>query len=450
MKSLVFLFIVFQASQVSSQELIDYVLPQIKVSENLINSVSYTSSVFKGEIVTQRPFKVQFYGQSIIAGIDKSRIKRQLLKLYPGLDFEIINNAIGGYQAPQLIKTAEYDLYPEYADLIVFHVYGGLKNGELEKLFSNIRTRLSSDVIILDHHISFSDTQIGQQRLDKLQDSDSKAIEQLAHECGFGFLGVRALWKDFLNLNPSIKVKDLLRDGVHPNDLGKLLLEWIVINNLKKAIDANPGIPSASKQHVIKEDKDTVEFEFTGNRIDLQPSKQSIGAQFDLFIDGIPASQDNGLYSVSRPSSFPRQWWPAMNRIILNKNVNQIEEEWTITFIKLDIEEESFEFQLIGDISGEQGIGYSGKNFISKNKAIEINAGDIAIFPLDKSLKNQDLRNFVVTFSVYPLFNSPVIISNPQAIVLAKLLEDKTHTVVLKIIKGNLKNSSFKFYEPNK
>lgn len=449
MKLLILLLSSLSVFQLNAQQLTDYELPNITVSETLVNSLTQTASVFKGKKNIDRPFKIQFYGQSIIAGVDVNNVKKQLLKAYPTASLEMLNNAIGGYQAPKLLKTAEYDLYPNYPDLIIFHVYGGIKNGELERIFSNIKTRLSSDVIIFDHHISNAGSVVGQQRLDKIQDSESVAIRDLALECGFGFIPVRDLWKEFLQLNPTLQLKDLLRDGVHPNDLGKSYLEWLILQHVIKAVNSNNKDYILTSNHVIEDKSATVAVDFTGNRIDLQPSEQHVGTQLEVFIDGIPVSQNNNLYAVSRPTSFPRQWWPAITNIRLNSDFSQVEQDWTLIFKNINREKETFEFTLIGSVSGSQGLGYSDKDFISNDGSIEIDALDIAIFPLDKNINSQDLENIEITFSVYPLFTSPILITDSKTIVLARLLENTSHTLSLKIDQGNLEDAYLRFYQPN-
>jgi len=69
--------------------------------------------------------KVLFYGQSITRQNWWPIVAKHLRSTYPHADLVIENRAIGGFQAPSLIETAEFDLYPFYPDLLIFHVYGG-------------------------------------------------------------------------------------------------------------------------------------------------------------------------------------------------------------------------------------------------------------------------------------------------------------------------------------
>ena len=72
--------------------------------------------------------RVLFYGQSIVAqGWGNKYLIPALKKRYPTVKFVAECRAIGGYQSPTLIKTAEADLYPFYPDLLFFHDYGDTK-----------------------------------------------------------------------------------------------------------------------------------------------------------------------------------------------------------------------------------------------------------------------------------------------------------------------------------
>jgi hypothetical protein len=392
MKSILSLLFIFQILQGCSQEIPKNNLPKIDVSNQLIKALNNTSSILKRNTSKEKMFKIQFYGQSIVSGINVNRISTLLEKTYPNVEFEVINNAIGGYQAPKLLRTAEHDLYPQYADLIVFHVYGGVENGELEEMFSNIKNRLTSDVVIFDHHLSYVDNDIGQERLNEKQDKDSKMIECLAYKYNFGFIGVRDAWRSYLKLNTSLTIKDLLRDNVHPNEDGKVLLEWILMEHLIDAIKKNKGDSKNINEFMISEDTDIIKFEFSGNRLDILPDKKNIGAEFSIRINEIPIDYCNSLYAVSRPSSFPKQWWPAFNRITLNKNVAQIEEKRTVFIRNFNNEYQSFDFELVGAVSGYQGTGKNGEDFISSNKAIKILASDMAIFPFNGEIKEYDKK----------------------------------------------------------
>ena len=61
--------------------------------------------------------RMLFYGQSIVAQGWHTNIVRQLKERYPTAILEVENRAIGGFTSPDLIRTAESDLYPFYPDI---------------------------------------------------------------------------------------------------------------------------------------------------------------------------------------------------------------------------------------------------------------------------------------------------------------------------------------------
>ncbi|MCH9653671.1 MAG: hypothetical protein K0U86_18020 [Planctomycetes bacterium] len=66
--------------------------------------------------------RILFYGQSVTRNPWWKVVADDLRKRFPHADLEIENRAIGGYGGPVLINTAEFDLYPFYPDLVIFHV----------------------------------------------------------------------------------------------------------------------------------------------------------------------------------------------------------------------------------------------------------------------------------------------------------------------------------------
>ena len=96
--------------------------------------------------------RILFYGQSVTRNPWWKTVADDLRKRFPHADLEIENRALGGYSAPVLIHTAEYDLYPFYPDLLVFHVYGGVKGGEQEEIFRRVRQRTTSEILLWTSH----------------------------------------------------------------------------------------------------------------------------------------------------------------------------------------------------------------------------------------------------------------------------------------------------------
>ncbi len=222
-----------------SNSLDKYLFPEITPSESLIielkNSRNLIKKIEKSSI--KKSFKIQFHGQSIVKGIKEKRIKEILAKTFKTVDFEIVNTARSGFQVPQLLPLIEEDVYPQNANLLFFHAYGGTETGELDQFLKNLKNNFEGDVIIFNHHLSFSEDLIHNKELTDLENRTSIQMFELAEKYDFGFIDLRYEWHRFLSLNKQVSPSDLLRDHVHPNKDGKLILESILMSHFIKAIN---------------------------------------------------------------------------------------------------------------------------------------------------------------------------------------------------------------------
>jgi hypothetical protein len=422
-------------------------MPIVEPSSKLASILNNSSVYLNNGLSRKSPFKIQFYGQSIVAGLNLKRIEQTFQEDFPEVNIEILNNSIGGYQAPLLKQTAYFDLYPEYPDLLIFHAYGGIESGELEELFIDIKSNLASEVVVFDHHISYVKDSVGQVDNIQLQDKQSAYIEQLAEKYGYGFISVRDYWKEFLRLNKDFNIKSLLRDNVHPNDAGNCLMEMVLVESLNKAIKSNQEKALELTHEAIELGlMDEYNFSFIGNKIDLEPSLESVGSVIDILIDGKKPQQIPALYTVSRPRSVPGQWWPAINRIFLSDSIIPNVEQWTITFYEINWKSKTYLLKAHGDISGFQGNGSSGKDFESINKAISFKHKDVAIFFNDR--RKKDYKELDVEFEVNNRFKSPMKITSTTTQTLLQLLDNKKHSIKIKSVFGSLKKSKLFIYKP--
>jgi hypothetical protein len=55
----------------------------------------------------------------------------------------------------------------------------------------------------------------------------------------------------------------------------------------------------------------------------------------------------------------------------------------------------------------------------------------------------------MISFNVYPLFTNPITIEKLEAINLARLLDNKKHTIELNVTKGTLLNSKILIHQPD-
>ncbi len=81
----------------------------------------------------RRPVHILIYGQSITGCGWWLPFMKELQQRFPYADLTVENRSIGGIGTPTLLRTAIYDVYPAYPDLVIFQAYGG-DNGEMEQL----------------------------------------------------------------------------------------------------------------------------------------------------------------------------------------------------------------------------------------------------------------------------------------------------------------------------
>jgi hypothetical protein len=225
----------------SNKEVKKYQLPEITTSQILVTELNNSRKLItdNDKYSKTTSFKIRFHGQSIVKEIKEKLIKETLEEAFTGTNFEIINTARSGLQVPQLLPLMAEDIYPQHADLLFFHAYGGTETGELEQFFKNLKTHFTGDVIIFNHHLSYPEDKKHNIKLTDLEDKTSIEMEKLAVKYAFGFIDLRSEWHKFLELNKQVVPQDLLRDGIHLNDEGKLLLEHILMTHFITAIQTS-------------------------------------------------------------------------------------------------------------------------------------------------------------------------------------------------------------------
>ena len=359
------------------------------------------------------PVNILFYGQSIVGtGYPTSVVKKYLSEKYPNAKLTINNRAIGGYQAPKLQHTAFYDLYPEDPDLVIFHVYGGEKGGELEGIFENIRKYTTAEVLTWTHHVDCSNPA-------KALDSASAVRRELARKYEFEMADVRERWKRYL-LKTGASARSLLRDAIHPNQqggtlLGEMLLphfkpqpvpeprrNWVRTYGLDRPCTEVAYDKSAWKVEngglVCKGGNSPLRLTFTGNRVEVEalPIDGATGT-VRILLDGKPPSECPDTYAISRPSIVPKAWWPVIDRIY---GENLQAETWTINYHDITPDGKSFTFDLSGSKTGADGSGQADIDFVSNSKRIRIDAH--SPFHGVKKYLGKDLDpTFTATFKTY-------------------------------------------------
>ena len=360
--------------------------------------------------------RVLFYGQSVTRNPWWQDVAEDLRKRFPHADLEIENRAIGGYGGPVLINTAEFDLYPFYPDLVIFHVWGGVESGHQEKIIGRIRERTTSEVLLWTSNLRWPSSvppEGDPRHPDVLaKDAQDQAISDLYHRLGNELrcevADVRAGMQDYLKKHRLV-VKDTLRDTVHPNELGNFLIAELVKPHLRY----DPGFPVERSGGIVediaigddrvKRDADgSISLTFSGNRIDLIAAPVASGASASVLIDGKPPSTCPELYYHARPSPTPFAGRPAINRI--DHQAPLLLETWTARILECDLEADVLRYEISGSKTGPDGIGDHKKRFVSDSGRVMIEPGMWMVNWSLRYRKEKLPADYKVTWETKPLF----------------------------------------------
>jgi len=454
----------------------DYKIPEFEHQEYFGTKIPRTMSLLENSTsYIKQNVKIQFYGQSIVGGLDPNLIMDKLKERYPTVEFTVIKNPIGGFRAPSLSRVAIHDLYHEYADLIIFHVYGGEKSGDVEEIFRNIKLKTTAEVIVFNHHLAYMGQDEDEQKKRTLSDFyGSKNLELLANKYGFEFVDVRKTWKDFISINPDINIQSLLSDQVHPNDLGNELLAHCILQHFRynphlQFIKSNvydirfKSTVKEQSEHkisitgdyelsnnLILADNSELSFSFFGNRVDIIPSEENEESEIEITINDTKPSDVKSLYYVTRASSNYEMWWPVLKRISLSKDKLPIIQKYTLEIFNIDRESETFSFKLYGDKTGFDGEGNNAEDFISNSKLISIQKDDFTVFQAEKVSRKETPENFKVNFEVKALASDKIHISGNNQVTLLKGIDNGLNSITITAKNGKLKLDRVRIYKPEK
>ena len=414
--------------------------------------------------------RILFYGQSVTRNPWWQDVANDLRKRFPHADLDIENRAIGGYGGPVLINTAEFDLYPFYPDLVIFHVWGGVETGHQEKIISRIRERTTAEILLWTSNLRWPKTVSpdGDPRHPDVlaKDAQDQAIsdlyQRLGDEVHCEVADVRTGMQDYLEKHRLV-VKDTLRDTVHPNELGNFLIAELVKPHLRYRpdlpVDQTGGlvrdIPIGDER--VKRNRDgSIRLTFSGNRIDIIAAPVASGASARVLIDGNPPSTFPELYYHARPGPTPVAGRPAFNRI--DHQAPLLVETWTARILECDVEADVLRYEISGSKTGFDGIGDHKKRFVS-------NSGRVIIEPR-MWMVNWSLRyrkqtlpaDYKVTWETKSLFvdvweaprQSDPVRESTRTTTLAQGLENGEHTLTLKPVgeTDSLPAAAFRVFRP--
>ena len=374
------------------------------------------------------PVRIIIYGQSITGSqIFTGYLKDYLIKKFPYADIILENRCIGGFSANAIIRTAPHDLYNSRADLIIFHVYGGERTGELEQLFTNIRKYMTADILLLSHHVNSSNS--SQASPNSLS---AWYMRYIANKYDCELADISEEWPKYLSANKMVSA-DLLRDSTHPNRNGNWLLSQLVGRHIKyNPLSSAPSYQTVQTLNVAAVYEDTpsgpitfvgkpwehsngiaighqmdskLKLTFRGSRVDViagQMPKISRTGSVKILLDGKPIGTNNTLLAITRPSSGPGTWFPLVRRVTNFKPL--LQEDWTLKIENVNADSTEYTFSVRGSKTGADGVGSNKKNFVSNSGRVVIDSIDFEFINIRKVFKVDVPVGFEAHWSVIPLY----------------------------------------------
>ncbi len=395
----------------------------------------------------RNPVHIVLYGQSIVAGAWGKMLEADLRERFPYADLKFENRAIGGFEAHNLVRTAEADLYPAYPDLVIFHVYAGERTGETERMISNLRRYTTSEIMVFTHQAPLPNAQF---------DTSSDFWRRWAQEYNCELVDVREEWRTYIADNGLVP-EDLLGgpQDVHPNEDGHRLIALLIGRHFR----FQPYLPAgwadtvrtyeakrlvhegaddevaftgepwalapkldnsyASPTSVVGASPDSaLKLTFTGNRVDIVGGVIAgpVGTA-RVLIDGQPPSQNPRLYAFTRTTQAPMMWWPAIRRI--SHRAPLAVEDWTLRVTEISEKGDTFRYEVVGSVTGPDGEGSSEELFVSKSGRVVIEPRDFSL-QHSVSVRGPEAKapvGFEVKWKVIPLFQdayTPPSVPEPE------------------------------------
>jgi hypothetical protein len=402
----------------------------------------------------QNTVKILFYGQSITRQVWWLELEDYLRQRFPHANLIVENRAIGGFDSPKLIRTAEHDLYSFYPDLMIFHVHGDAE--QYESIIANARQRTTTEILLVSDHITWmpEDSESSADRMRAYEWHNRRAMEwlpQLAQQYDCELVEIRQPWEQYLRTN-AMTPSDLLADEDHLNGPGNELMADFIATHLEQM----PILPIAEDPvqtytvgSEVQWQQGRLELEFEGNRVDLiaaDPGSIASDAANPNFsfarvlIDGSPPSEAN-LYKITRPSDVFGVDQPAVMQV--SASAPLISARWTAVITEINDTCDRFRFRVYGSETGFDGEGQNDQPFVSQSGRVVIESQDWWIDDACQLFQVATPEGFQFHWRVEPLFRDiyvpPAIeaASVPPATTIAQGLPNQTHTLEIVSSEGD-------------
>jgi hypothetical protein len=365
------------------------------------------------ESTTDAPNKLRvlFYGQSITAQSWTKTVEKDLRQRFPSVSFEFHNPAIGGFTSPNLVRTAEHDLYPWYPDLLIFHVYGPIE--QYEEIIRNTRQRTTAEIILTTDHIHVK--KADSDEIDESDDVHSAQIAEVAKKYDCMLVDLRAKWREHLQTK-QLSPRELLRDHIHLNDEGCALMARLVGEELLRLPNLGDGAPSSGRVEKVAWDSlrrnadGSLELPFHGNRVVAVSDGQGVPkVEGSVSLDGQRLEAGLEMWAATLPSAGPFIWMPAIKQVRFERPPGV--QKWTLSLLPDSTPDgKRLHFKLNGSVTGADGEGWSDQWFVSTSGQAVIEPSDWHVaWPLSYRKKTLP-EDFQVSWSTYqtasPLYRS--------------------------------------------
>lgn len=341
----------------------------------------------------ERPAEVRvlFYGQSITDQLWYRETMDILRHRYPTVKFEVENRAIPGFFSPLLIRTAESDLYPFYADIVFFNDYGDI--GLVRKMIERLRERTTAEVVLWTSHIRRADDLA---KIRRGEDERSQELFKIAADNHCMIVDLQRKWLAMLD-REGRKPDYFLSDGVHMKGdpvvgslrrYGEFIAEDLVYvpdsaaDPMAGLITEHRFFPNVTEAWQTRTNR--VDFAFEGNRVEAVFTDERLfwkASPTKVLLDGKEMRTMPELIYHDRASSIV-SWMPMVLHV--GAKTLPIEEEWTLTFLEGTQQEgKPVIYRVDGSVTGFDGIGTNTTDFVSRSGRVTIAADDFHTWQFD-------------------------------------------------------------------
>lgn len=413
-----------------------------------------------------KPFVIWTVGASWTSELnDLEPVKQTILSRFPNAPEIIFRKKTGSGSPYDYIRGwVHTGIMAAQPDLIISYTNGS--PDALEKMLKDIRQHSTADIIIPSLH--FFKNESGRLTPEVINNPVFDEIKNICEKYNAQFVDNRRAIAAWLATN-DIEVKDLLRDEVHNNDLGRLItcenIGQQFVRNTSPAYDpykeeenimlvdglknkdprliVSDGWTISGNKLISKKAGNTIKIKFEGNRIDLIGHKNSNGGNTELFVDGAPAKEAPAYYisfitsaitNIDHMGRYPRSSKgnadSGPHGVYLDKKVTP--QQWTIRMT-----DDSGNYELEGSVTGKDGSGNNSSIFTGKS-------GQITIDPATWRAPNVCVKDDNWTFEVARCAVDTVKFTPAEndkeglfSLPLVQNLTNEEHTIELKTLNDN-------------